>query len=186
MASHKKLQVSDYFAFVCGCMVFQVAVGGKWELRGGLNGPIEAAFAVWRMIKSAAPAPLALARGRLATKLVLPMDEITIKTPNHKCRLYWCFIEFIDSRYSQSWWHFRLRLWNIAPLTFSLTHLPSFPVWISTGLCTYTVCKWGEGIGLCGDYIQELYTVYLTRFSNLQNCLTTPNKNLGEKGASDR
>ncbi len=29
-----------------------------------------------------------------------PMDEITIKTPNPKCRLYWCLIEFIDWRYS--------------------------------------------------------------------------------------
>jgi len=30
------------------------------------------------------------------------MDEGTIKTPNPKCRLYWCLIEFIDWRYSQS------------------------------------------------------------------------------------
>ncbi len=30
------------------------------------------------------------------------MDEGTIKTPNPKCRLYWCFIELIDWRYSQS------------------------------------------------------------------------------------
>ncbi len=25
-----------------------------------------------------------------------PMDECTIKTPNPKCRLYWCLIEFIN------------------------------------------------------------------------------------------
>ncbi len=30
------------------------------------------------------------------------IDQITIKTPNPKCRLYWCLIEFIDWRYSQS------------------------------------------------------------------------------------
>jgi hypothetical protein len=30
-----------------------------------------------------------------------PMDEGTIKTPNPKCRLYRCLIEFIDWRYSQ-------------------------------------------------------------------------------------
>ena len=35
------------------------------------------------------------------------MDQITIKTPNHKCRFYWCLIEFIDWRYSQSCWYFR-------------------------------------------------------------------------------
>ncbi len=31
-----------------------------------------------------------------------PMDQIIIKTPNLKFRLYWCLIEFIDWRYSQS------------------------------------------------------------------------------------
>jgi hypothetical protein len=35
------------------------------------------------------------------------MDEGTIKTPNPNCRLYWCLIEFIDWRHSQSWWYFR-------------------------------------------------------------------------------
>ncbi len=30
------------------------------------------------------------------------MDQVSIKKPNPKsCRLYWCFIEFIDWRYSQ-------------------------------------------------------------------------------------
>jgi hypothetical protein len=33
------------------------------------------------------------------------MDQITIKTPNPKCRLYWCLIEFIDWRYRC--WYFR-------------------------------------------------------------------------------
>jgi hypothetical protein len=32
----------------------------------------------------------------------LPMDQIFTKTPNPKCRLYWCLIEFTDWRYSQS------------------------------------------------------------------------------------
>jgi hypothetical protein len=34
------------------------------------------------------------------------MDQITIKTPNPKCRLYWCLIEFIGWRYSQLSWYF--------------------------------------------------------------------------------
>jgi hypothetical protein len=34
--------------------------------------------------------------------LRLSMDKITKKTPSPKCRLYWCLIEFIDWRYSQS------------------------------------------------------------------------------------
>ncbi len=35
------------------------------------------------------------------------IDQIAIKKPNPKCRLYWCFIEFIDWRCSQSCWYFR-------------------------------------------------------------------------------
>ncbi len=35
------------------------------------------------------------------------MDQISIKTPNPKCRLHWCLIELIDWRYSQSCWYFR-------------------------------------------------------------------------------
>jgi hypothetical protein len=35
------------------------------------------------------------------------MDEGTVKTKNPKFRLYWCLIEFIDWRYSQSCWYFR-------------------------------------------------------------------------------
>jgi hypothetical protein len=51
------------------------------------------------------------------------------KTPNPKCRLYWCLIEFIDWRYSQWGWYFRPALWTIAPLTFSLVSSPPpFPV----------------------------------------------------------
>ncbi len=34
------------------------------------------------------------------------MDQIDIKTPNPKCRLY-CLVEFINWRYSQSCWYFR-------------------------------------------------------------------------------
>jgi hypothetical protein len=47
---------------------------------------------------------------------LLPPDEGTIKTPNPKCCLYWCLIEFIDWRYSQSCWYFRPLLWTVAPL----------------------------------------------------------------------
>ncbi len=65
------------------------------------------------------------------------MEQITIKTPNTKCRPFWCFIEFIDWRYSQWCWYFRALLWTSASLTFSAVDLPPppFPVWISTGVC---------------------------------------------------
>jgi hypothetical protein len=39
---------------------------------------------------------------------------------------------------------------------------------------------------LCGEHLHKLYTVYLTRFRIHKNCFTTPNKNLGREGASDR
>jgi hypothetical protein len=32
----------------------------------------------------------------------IDIDQISIKTPNPKYRLYWCLIEFIDWRYIQS------------------------------------------------------------------------------------
>jgi hypothetical protein len=50
-------------------------------------------------------APLASSGPRAAglyTYSVQTMDQISIKTPNPKCRLFWCLIEFIDWRYSQS------------------------------------------------------------------------------------
>ncbi len=44
-----------------------------------------------------------------------------------------------------------------------------------TGMYLYSV----GGIGLCGEHIQELYTVYLTRFRTYKIALPPP-------GASDR
>ncbi len=35
------------------------------------------------------------------------MDQISIKTPNPKCRLYRCLLEFVDCRYSQSFSGYR-------------------------------------------------------------------------------
>ncbi len=40
--------------------------------------------------------------------------KLTIKTPNPKCRLFGCWTEFVDGRYSQSCWYFRPALWTIA------------------------------------------------------------------------
>ncbi len=44
---------------------------------------------------------------------------LNYKTPNPKCRLYWYLIEFIDWRYSQSYWYFRPALWNYCPYDLS-------------------------------------------------------------------
>ncbi len=55
----------------------------------------------------------------------------TVETPNPKSRFYWCLTEFIDWRYGKSCWYFWSALYTIAPLTFSLSSSPPFPVWIS-------------------------------------------------------
>ncbi len=74
------------------------------------------------------------------------MDQITIKTPNPKCRLYWCFIEFIDWRIKSVMLVFRQLVWTSAPLTFLLVD-PPLPLLctVSTGVCIYTVFNRGEG-----------------------------------------
>ncbi len=119
------------------------------------------------------------------------MDQITRKTPNPKCRLYWCLTEFIDWRYSQSQscWYFWPLMWTKGPLTFSLVHppLPPFSVWISTGVCIYTVCDGrGRGSG-CDESIYRSYThSVFDQIPNLQNWYTTLNKNREWERASSR
>ncbi len=108
-----------------------------------------------------------------------PCDQITIKTPNPKCHLYWCLIEFIDSRYCQSCWYCRPLLWTSTPsktLTFSLVHLPPshFPVWISTGVCVYTVCNRGRRGSGCVESIYRIYTLYIWPDSEATKLLCHP------------
>jgi hypothetical protein len=86
-----------------------------------------------------------------------PMDQITVKTPNPKWRLYWRLIEFIDWRYSQSCSTPLVNYRTSNLLTGSPLPLPHFPVWISTGICIYTVCNRGRGAG-CGEIIYRSYT----------------------------
>jgi hypothetical protein len=70
-------------------------------------------------------------------------------------------------------------------LPFSLGHLPPSP-------SLYRQCVVGKGWGgevlsCFEDHIlQEFNTLFLTRFRTYKNCFTTPNKNLGGEGASDR
>ncbi len=64
------------------------------------------------------------------------MEQISIKTPNPKCRLFWCLIEFKGCRYSQSCWYFRPLLWTGAPQTFSLVRPPPLPC-VNKYSCTY-------------------------------------------------
>ncbi len=92
------------------------------------------------------------------------MDKITIKTPNTKCRLYWCLTECI-----------------YCPSNLLTGSHPPPPVWISTGLCIYTVYN-GEGGSGCVESIQRSYTRCILPDSEPTHCFTTPNKNQGGEG----
>jgi len=97
------------------------------------------------------------------------MDQTSIKTPNLKCRFYWCLIEFtvhtvleIQSVMSVFW----TPLVNQRPsnlLTGSTSPLPCVNKYRGM-YCIYTVCNKGGDRVVCGEHIQELFTVYLTRF----------------------
>ncbi len=102
---------------------------------------------------------------------LIVIDKITLKTPNPKFLSLLVFNRFYRMERQSVMLVFAI--WTIASITFSLVHPHPFPV------CIYILCN------LCGKHLQELYTVYLTRFQT-SNCFTTPNKNLGEEGSSDR
>ncbi len=89
------------------------------------------------------------------------LDQLAINTPNHKCRLYWCLLEFTDWRYSQSCWYFQPLFWTITPQTFSLVHLPPlpppFPEWKSI---LYSIqCEGGGEYGVIrGEGVSDRWT----------------------------
>ncbi len=67
------------------------------------------------------------------------MDQMTIKTPKPKYRLYWCLLEFIDWRYSQSMFgYFQSLLWTGAPLTSHWLYPPP-PI-------PPSLCEWVRGM----------------------------------------
>jgi hypothetical protein len=55
-----------------------------------------------------------------------PQGLINYEDTKTKCRLYWCLIEFIDWRYSQSCWNFRPCFVNYSPSNL-LSGSPSNP-----------------------------------------------------------
>ncbi len=104
------------------------------------------------------------------------MDEGTIKTSNPKCRLYWCFIEFLDWRYSQSCWYFRPLLWTVAPLPSLWPPPPLPPSQNKPTVYTDSVWLWGGGVLSCvvDHILQEFNTLFLTRFRTYK--IATPPK----------
>jgi hypothetical protein len=82
---------------------------------------------------------------------IQPMDQITIKTPNPRCRLYWCLIELKEWRYTVS------HVGIFDPL---VNYRSSYVFTGSgTGVCIHTVRNEGGGVELCGDHIGVIYCV---------------------------
>ncbi len=108
------------------------------------------------------------------------MDEGTIKTQNPTCRLYWCLIEFIDWRYSQSCWYFWSLLWACAvPSAFSLTSPtpPPLPKVNVQYIKTDSVWLWGGMLSCVVDHIlQKFNTLFLTRFRTYKIATPPPTK----------
>jgi hypothetical protein len=105
--------------------------------------------------------------------------HITIKTTNPRCRFYWCLIEFIDWRYSQSYWYFRPSFVNWRPSTFSSSPLP-LP-WVNLQIYTFcTMYKRGRrGWGYVESiYRRALYTVYLAKFRTYKIALPPQTKRM--------
>jgi hypothetical protein len=116
--------------------------------------------------------------------IVWSMDEGTIKTPFPKCRLYWCLIEFIDWRHSQSCWYFDPSC-ELLPL-YLLSDLPqpSSPFPKSTYIIYRQCVAVGGGVGrrwrgvlscVVDHILQKFSTLFLTRF-RVYKIATPPNK----------
>ncbi len=114
---------------------------------------------------------------QVKVSLGLTMNQITIKTPNPKFLSLLVFNRFYRQEYSQSCWYFDPSC-ELAPLypshwlTFSP---PPFPVWISVGVCIYSMCNRGGGMGSgCVESINRSYTLGVCPDSKLKKLLYYP------------
>jgi hypothetical protein len=79
---------------------------------------------------------------------------------------------------------FSTQLFEILSLYLLSISPPPLPC-VNKNVYVFIQCVCNGGIGLCGEHMQELYTVF-DQILELQNCCTTPKNNLGGEGASDR
>ncbi len=109
---------------------------------------------------------------------------INYKETKTKGRLYWCFIEFIDWRYSKSGWYFGPSFVNYC--SSNLVNLPP-PLSSQSQSTLFTDSVWlggGGGVLSCvGDHIlQEFNTLFLTRFRTYK--IARPPKQKPRRGGS--
>jgi hypothetical protein len=89
---------------------------------------------------------------------------INNKDTTPKCRLYWCLIEFIYWRNSQSCWYFRPSFVYYCTLTFFLVHKTKVHYLHTVQCVAWNWKGWGM-LSYVGDHIlQEINTLFLTRF----------------------
>ncbi len=106
-------------------------------------------------------------------------DQITIKTSNPKCRLYWCRQEIQSVMLVFSTPLVNKRSSNL--LTGSPPPVPPFPLWISTGVCIFTVCNKGkEGSG-CLESIYRSCTLCISPDSDPSKLLYRPREHQTDK-----
>ncbi len=111
------------------------------------------------------------------------MHQITIRTPNLKCRLYWCLIEFIGWRYRQSCRYFRPLLCTSAS-NFLTGSLPPSPPSLCMNKYRGTVCNGGGG----GDWVVwrastgVIHCVCLTKFRTYKIVLPPQTKTQEGRG----
>ncbi len=88
-------------------------------------------------------------------------------------------------RYSQSWLYFRPSFENYCPSNLlSGSSPPPFPK--SKYSIQYSDSAWLEGGGGGGGVLSCIGSHVSDQIQNVQNCFTTPNKNLGWEGAADK
>ncbi len=112
---------------------------------------------------------------------------INYKDTKTKCRLYWYLIEFLDWRYSQSYWYFRPSFVNYWPSNLLSGSPPLPPPSPKSKYSLYTQCLAGRGGGgvlsCVGDNIlQEINILFLARLRTYKIALPPQTKTQEGRG----
>jgi hypothetical protein len=151
--------------------------------------------AAWLLQAAAVVGRLGCVHGRMNYKDTKPYMSTFLSVDLLTEFAAFCFTDFIDWRYINSWFVFSNQLVNccphgrmnyfylstVAPLLYLLSDLlpsPPFPMYSIYRQCVTGV---GGGVGggemYCGPYSAGVLHSVSDQIQNLQNCFTTPNKN---------
>ncbi len=88
--------------------------------------------------------------------------QINYKETKTKCRLYMCFIEFIDWRYSQTCWYFRPSFVSHCPSNLLYGTPPPTSPFSKSKYSIYRQCVSGRGGGGCWVVLETTFCRSLT------------------------